>query len=170
MAHVGKYYRLAFRRDLNIAQTTNRAGHAHEYFVSMGVLGGALGANVASRTYRCLADQQRVSNSAIWQSGEFFFSHYRYRIRLTVSFDPATVTARMYMSVFDATLGEIYRQRNDWVRNGGAYWNYAVPSPPELWHPPDITWGPFVPSSGALAIDWAGNITNAPPSPDPPHL
>lgn len=168
MAHVGKYYRLAFRRDFNISLDSNRTGLAYEYVVPIGNLFGPLGVDVKSRTYRCVADQQPKDNKPIWRSGEFFFSTYRYRVLLTATFDTPTGSTWLYMSVSDATRGKLYEQPLHWAYRGSAYWAYYDIAPPTIETPGVIFSGPLAPLASASAIDWQGQIPTYLPVTRPP--
>lgn len=66
MAHVGKFYPVHFRRDLNLRVTNNRGGYARAYDAFANDKGGTVGVALNRKAMHCHAVDEKTFEFAKW--------------------------------------------------------------------------------------------------------
>lgn len=116
MAHVGRYYRLHFRRDLATDVGNNNKAWARAYDVGAAFLSGTVGNLLVNSRFRVTAINERTFNGAMWQSNLLPLAGrlIRYQIECSSAAGFPLVMARV--RVIDQTLGnliEVNANRSD---------------------------------------------------------
>lgn len=85
MAHVGKFYKLQFRRDL-AATSNNNDGYPEAFGISMEVLDGSLGHLISGHQYTIVNLLMNNQPPMVWRSGSILVGGTP--IEITASVDP----------------------------------------------------------------------------------
>lgn len=110
MAHVGKFWKLHFRRDLSAQAPNNRTGWAEQYRITFARLGGSIGQFVRD-TVPLLPISFVASNGQMNGTTANFIAN-GHTVHATVQMDLAG-TPQVYhgsMSIIDSVRGKVYQE------------------------------------------------------------
>lgn len=114
MAHIGKDYRLHFRRDTATPLGDNRFAWGCKYNWSLHGLGGVIGGPLNNSVQPCVSTPLATNLSPIWSApivhiGAFVVQAYTY-----VVIEGTPQRSNVYGEIREATLGIIYKIRFPW--------------------------------------------------------
>lgn len=110
MAHIGRFYPVHFRRDLNLDLTNNNRGYAKYYVAGCNGLAGIIGAYLVNNLVRCLAVEELTFKLAKWKSANIVHGGRTFHYELTVTTAMGFPDNAIRIEVIDHAFGMVLRK------------------------------------------------------------
>jgi len=154
VAHVGKIYRLHFRRDLSLQVSNNRNGLSFEYDVELIGVTGSIGSTLNTRTIRLHQTGPLDGSVAFWTSGDFVNTGHLLRYDLHTVLNGAHTGINIRLVITDSALGKIWEQEGSLTHQPDyAAWS-ASAGDIVFQHPPQMTQAPSGGFMTIVAVRW----------------
>jgi len=105
MAHIGKFYEVAFRRDFNLDVGNNNKGFAKAYSFGTQDIFGSIGELLPGKIFNLEAADQKTFNGIHWKSQTITLDGYHVYVEMVTTDDPATKGVQTTGGIYTTEVG-----------------------------------------------------------------
>lgn len=154
MAHVGKLYPVAFRRDYNLDVGNNRVGFARGYSFGTENIFGLIGQHMPGRIWNLIAVNETTEPGIKWESDPQSIEGYDVHVEMSTMDDAATFGIKTLLKIIASGVGDLANMRAappgglGYAQVNGGYGSGPFPHP-------DLFLPTFSATWSASALRWS---------------